>query len=1018
MSDRSCTTGTRLTTDRFGAIMATVQRPEERYVEFDEYIDFQLDKARNGIKWTDILAAAAGVGTLLIGYLVLFVVADHWLFRDGVPTALRQVSLGVVGLIALGWIGWKVVWPYVRRVNDLYAAQMLERAEPSLRGSLFGLVDSRRSGRPPTEEVRRALERSAATTLSNVDVDSALDRRLLMRMSYILLGVVLAACVYAIVSPKRIGPSLLRALLPSSAVGVATRTEILDVLPGDATVLAGEELPVSIMIRGEAPEKVLLYYSTEDRRFVDEPIEMRLTDETTREYQAVLIGDAGRGLSQDLTYRIEANDDAAGPFSIDVDQPPAATVTSVSLQYPAYTGLEPTERETPPIEAIEGTNVALTATANRPLRSAKLVFADDDRFLARGEEVPLRASEDGLTLTASWKLAIRSDGSSPTFYRIECRDTDGKTNPKPAVYPIAIRADQPPEVTLHDPKSDLERPANAIIPLLVTARDPDFRLRELTLRIEKRGQELPDRTVLWEGSDSEAAVRHDWDLGPLALKPGDVVSFYVQARDNREPEFNRRNTPKLNIVITAPVAKEEVQQRLEEEKKRQEQELAEAEQSAGRGDAEDQQDENAEEEPQQDAEPRDSASEAGEKNGDSPQNADEQGDANETGGEKGANGSKAAAPESSVKNDGSQDDEVLRKLLERQREQPKTDDDQQPKDGEPQADSAPEPKDGQTAASGGRKSSKPDESGNSQQQPKGANSENSDTSGEPNDGAAGSEGDESSPRNQEGASKEKEQSKPAGKREDGNESSDAPNGAKDSMTGDGEQSGEGEPSSENSAAEPSAKSKGDGTPNEGEAGPSEDASSAPDESGMKGTSDGQGEPGTEKANGQDTAQDAANGEPTGDSPEESNGPSTSSTDEADDDRTNAKSGTARPNDETPGAADPNPGKGRPDQKSQRPDSGEQGSGQPNVDGTPDGEKGTGGAGTQPGSQQPSDRATGQSGGQATEKGQPGKGQSDNPAESGSPGEKGAAAQDGRKPDPTKGQQTPAANQSEKETPAG
>jgi hypothetical protein len=258
--------------------MATVQRPEERYVDFDEYIDFQLDKARSGIKWTDILAAVAGVATLVVGYLVLFVIADHWLFPDGVPTLLREVSLVLVGAIALGWMGWRVVWPYVRRVNDLYAAQMLERAEPALRGSLFGLVDSRRAGRPPVEEVRRALERRAATTLSNVDVDAALDRRTLMRMSYVLLGVVLVACVYAIVSPKRIGPSLLRALLPTSNVGVATRTEILDVRPGDAVVLAGEELPVSVMIRGQAPEKVMLFFSTADRRFVDEPIEMRLTD--------------------------------------------------------------------------------------------------------------------------------------------------------------------------------------------------------------------------------------------------------------------------------------------------------------------------------------------------------------------------------------------------------------------------------------------------------------------------------------------------------------------------------------------------------------------------------------------------------------------------------------------------------------------------------------------------------------------------------------------------------------------
>ncbi|HEX6986233.1 MAG TPA: hypothetical protein VF170_12705, partial [Planctomycetaceae bacterium] len=649
--------------------MATVQQPSERYVEFDEYIDFQLDKARNGIKWTDILAAAAGVAALVIGYLVVFVAADHWLFDGGVPRPLRLTALFVVAAVAVGWLGWKVVWPYVRRVNDLYAARMLEEAEPSLRGSLFGLVDLRRAGRPPAEEVRRALEKRAATTLSSIDVDAALDRRPLMRTSYVLLGVVLVACAYAVLSPKRVGPSIVRALFPTSATGVATRTEVLAVTPGDASVLAGTQLDVSVMIRGETPERVLLFYSTHDRRFVDEPVELRLHDETTREYRATLVGDAGRGLTQDLTYRVEANDDSAGPFAVAVEQPPAATVASVTLQYPPYTGLEPAVRDTPPIDAIEGTNATLAATANRRLKSAKLVFADDERFLARGEEVPMRVGEDGVTLTASWKLAIRSDGTSPTFYRIECRDEEGKTNPNPAVYPIAIRPDQPPEVTLHDPKSDLERPANAVIPLLVTARDPDFRLRELTLRLEKRGQELPERTVLWEGSQPEAAVRFDWNLAPLGLKPGDVVSFYVQARDNREPEFNRRNTPKLNVTITEPVAKEEVERRLSEDRQRQDEELAEAERN-----------EAAPDRPQQpegdDAAP--AAGESAERDGEPGEGRDEQatepgeaGRAGESPQPSEAGDRQADAGERSgsrVNNDGSADDEVLRKLLERQRE--------------------------------------------------------------------------------------------------------------------------------------------------------------------------------------------------------------------------------------------------------------------------------------------------------------------------------------------------------------
>ncbi|MGC1273978.1 MAG: hypothetical protein WBC44_09745 [Planctomycetaceae bacterium] len=662
--------------------MATVQRPAERYVEFDEYIDLQLDKARNGIKWTDILAAVAGVAALVTGYLVAFVAADHWFFDGGVPRSLRIVALGVVAVVALLWIGTKVVWPYLRQVNDLYAARMLEDSEPDLRGSLFGLVDLRRASHAPADEVRRALEKRAATVLSDIDVDASLDRRPLLRTSYALLAIVLVACIYAVASPKRVGPSLVRALFPTSTAGVATRTEIVEIKPGDVSVLAGAQLDVSAMIRGETPERVVLFYSTRDRRFADEPVELRLHDETTREYRAALIGDAGRGLTQDLTYRIEANDDAAGPFTVTVEQPPVATVTSIMLQHPPYTGLEPAERDTPPIDAIEGTTVTLAATANRPLKSAKLVFADDERFLARGEEVPMRVAADGVTLTANWMLAIRTDGTSPTHYRIDCRDTAGKTNPNPAVYPIAIRPDQPPEVILHDPKSDLERPANAIIPLLVSARDPDFELRELTLRLERQGQELPERTVLWEGAQAEAKFRHDWELAPLGLKPGDVVTFYVQARDNREPEFNRRNTPKLNVTITEPVAKEQVEEQLAEDRERQQQELAEAERNAAARDRESQS-AAADSDPMPPNESKDEP--AGEK-GERPESpeAGEVGEPGETAEPTKGKGDEQA--DSKVNNDGRADDVALRELLEHQRKQNDEPQNDEPQNDEPQND--------------------------------------------------------------------------------------------------------------------------------------------------------------------------------------------------------------------------------------------------------------------------------------------------------------------------------------------
>lgn len=944
--------------------MATVQSPGEQYVEFDEYVDYQLDRARNGIKWTEILTAGAGVAALVVGYLVLFVVADHWFFEDGVPQGLRLLSLSLVVIASVGWIGFKIVWPYLKKVNDLYAARMLERAEPSLRGSLFGLVDSRRAGRAPVEEVRRALEKRAATTLSSIDLETALDRKPLMRMSYVLLAVVLAACAYAILSPKRIGPSLLRALAPSSQIGVATRTEILDVRPGDANVLAGSQLEVAVLIRGETPEKVMLYYSTADRRFADEPIEMRLSDETTREYRAALIGDVGRGLSQDLTYRVEANDDAAGPFTVKVEQPPVATVTSVALQYPPYTRREPEVRDLAPIDAVEGTNVTLAAKANRPLKAAKLVFADDERFLARGEEVPLRIDANGTDLTAQWKLAIRSDGTSPSFYRIECRDLEGKTNPDPAVYPIAIRPDQVPEISLHDPKSDLERPANAIVPLIVTARDPDFELREIILRLERKGQELPERTVLWEGADSTAAVRHDWDLAPLGLKPGDVLTFYVQARDNREPESNRRNSPKLNITITEPISEDEVQEQLAQERQRQDKELETTEANDATSDRGEQPEGSASEEMQ--------PNETNETPNGDPENQPREDDAQAEQSETQSSSSEenGSGDRTPVKNDGSQDDEVLRRLIERQREQP----DQPPAENEPnqQQQSGEEQKgrDGQKQSGDGGKGENANDQGQAgsgqreQQQPAQQRPEGEPQSEQERPEAGGAKTDPDDPQSQQAGEQGQQQKNASGKQEN-------KGGTQSGESGNSETGGAGEskaPSNQKTAGE--EPSKGGASQNSegqepGKSGREPNGTSSAESQPGDGDMSSGSESGDSPKSGTETTEGAESPDASGKSPEDSgdrngSGQSTQSNEPADGTPSEPQEGTeddseGRPSETNEGMTkDPS---GSPPQNGQ-PEPSEGAEGTP-ADSVPDGQQGAGEE-SQPGSRQGSKEPTGKS----------------------------------------------------------
>jgi len=553
--------------------MATTVESNDKhqYVEFDEYIDFQLRKTRGNIKWTEIATALVGLAVLFLAYLLIFVLLDHWFIAGGFSQTARVVMLCVLLATIAAWLAWKVALPYWRQVNTLFAARTIEQAEPTLQSSLLNLVDLQQAERPIREEVRNSMEKRAAVTLAHIDIEHTVDRRPLMWTSYALLALVVLCCAYALLSPKRITNSLWRAVLPAAQVSAPTQTEIRDVKPGDVVVPLGSRVEVIVELTGQTPDDVTLLYTTEDRRSLDEPLEMRETEEGRREYRCVLTGENGRGVLQSMEYRIVAGDAQSPTFHISVVQPPSARVTELQYEYPAYMEFDSRTDITGHIDAWEGTKVKLTAEANMPLTTAVIQFADSPDADNKAEEIPLRII-DGTQLEAEWHLKLRADGSFPKHYRIRCKNKRGDSDPDPTLYNVTIRPDQPPEVALVDPVGDIERPANAIVPLVVYARDPDFKLAYVTLRIESHETAIPSEMV-YEGDRQQFSGTHDFKLERLRLKPGDEIEFWIEARDNKQPIGNRKNTPRIKILITDPVTPEQVEQQLEADKQRQEEAL-------------------------------------------------------------------------------------------------------------------------------------------------------------------------------------------------------------------------------------------------------------------------------------------------------------------------------------------------------------------------------------------------------------------------------------------------------------
>ncbi len=549
-----------------------------RYVDFDEYVDLKLQKTRSSIKTTDLLVALAGVAAMFLGYLLAFVVLDQWVVPGGFGIGLRWTLLLTLLVATVAWLVWKVGRPYLRSVNGLFAAREIEKSEPGLKSNLLNLVDLRAAGRAIDPTVLRALERHAAVQLQQIDVTQAIDHRPLMRTAYVLLAVLVMFCLYALFSPKKISNSIWRALLPPANLDVSTRTEIISVQPGDTTVMARESVEIIVDLVGVIPERAEVLFTTVDGKYQDEKVSLNPDDTKTR-FRGLLAGEGNQGLLQDLTYVVHANDAVSKTYRITVEQPPSATPDKVLFEFPAYMKLESTEQPGGQIDAWEGTKVTLSARTNMPVKSAVVEFLDEaNADKPNGEEVPMTVSGDGRQLEAKWTLALRSDASYSKHYRIQCLSKTGTKDPKPTVYGIAIRPDLPPEVALLEPVRDLEAPANAILPLLIQARDPDFELSRINLHVEKAGQSILNET-LSDTKQPRTLLKHDLALEPLGLIAGDVIEFWVEAFDNKQPRANRKNTtPRLKVTIVKPVSPKEAQQQLADNQKQRDQRLADAKQ--------------------------------------------------------------------------------------------------------------------------------------------------------------------------------------------------------------------------------------------------------------------------------------------------------------------------------------------------------------------------------------------------------------------------------------------------------
>ncbi len=552
---------------------------QQRSVKVQDYLNRQLEKTRRQVKVFDLVAYGLGLVALLLGVLLVLIVVDSWVIS--LTTTGRWVSLALLFVVTAAYSVYFILPLLIRRVNPQYAAQMIEQSEPGFKNRLLNYLHLRDTKVKTPGAVRDIVARQAAEKLASVPEESTVDRSSLIRTGFLLVGIVTAAVLYTMFSPKSPFPAIGRIFSPAAKISSPSIVQISDVTPGDTDIFFGQPLEVTAMVTGgHDPRDVKIIYSSDDGQLLDQ--EMQMTATGASSYRARLTTD-GAGVQQSLSYRVVARDGTSPDYAVRVRANPTISIQSVLIQPPDYTKLpERTINGQGVVQVIEGTAITVQAVANLPIHVANVELLRLKGQPVRDESDPIRseneetafieaeymvhrtiemAVDDEKQATAQFVAGLNASRDRPAFthFRLSFVSKENDRSENPNVYPVRITPDLAPEVTIIDPaRREISIPVNQRLPVQVEASDLDFDISAIDLHVDTQGRNVLDPDMKKTFTDGSQRVRARYFISPqdLGLEVGDKAVFFATALDNRvsvasgAPDPNIARTENYTVHIT------------------------------------------------------------------------------------------------------------------------------------------------------------------------------------------------------------------------------------------------------------------------------------------------------------------------------------------------------------------------------------------------------------------------------------------------------------------------------------
>lgn len=492
-----------------------------------------LDQLRQRWWLFSLFCRVVLVFTISLALLVAFVVID----------GLLRLPQGGLLVLFCAWFGASVVLlgrivvrTFRRQRTLAAAARRVELSFPQLGSHLINLVQLVETDGDLPESFRLAAIEDAALRVRGISMEKAPSqhtrrqrwmlglqtlRDLLEACGVLLILVALTMALSAVVPTW--SSSVRRLFTPWQYVPQVGAVHILEVTPGNTTVLVGTRL--DIVARVASPDSIVsrgqLELWTADGKSVRALLSNTQHDRYSGTIPAVM---------EPLRYRLQVGDSESEIFAVDVESKPVVREVEAAFAYPDYLNLAPHQVSQPQgdLEAPQYTRVTLKIRSSATLSKGHLHIDDRD--------IPGRVIEDDKTLEVELLL------THSTSYTIHLFNQHGHTDSDPRVNGIHVIEDAPPTVQLVKPASDTTAVPNGKFSVAARATD-DYGLVSVWLewQLATQGDSSADihQAHAWPQSPPVAAatVHHELVVPFKDRAPGIVVLVRAVAEDGRRVEL-------------------------------------------------------------------------------------------------------------------------------------------------------------------------------------------------------------------------------------------------------------------------------------------------------------------------------------------------------------------------------------------------------------------------------------------------------------------------------------------------